>query len=509
MANVQIRKRQWVALLLAAAMLLELLPFAALKTYAAEADEATKIKASNVTFVDEDGNTTSIAAWMQKYEPEKDFAILTDFSFEIGEYTLGDTEKITWYVAENSANWTPDSNTHITIQGDVRLILQENSKVVNVHAIDIEKGGSLTIYGATTSTSENMGKLNVDSGTVDTGIQISEGGKLAIYGGRVSVPAGMGEYNSGIKNEDGGTLKIYGGKLTITGVDKGKGVGIDGAVEIRGGKVDVNVDATSATAFTGPTTISGGTVNATGSVGLDGDTTVSGGAQVTASSIEEDDRTGWNGLVLEKDEKTATVYGDVTLTENTDIPEGMTLFIPAGSTLTLADDVNLTLDKIDNEGLIYKGTNSQLMTYNGAAIVSGEDGENNVGKIESTTEHPSTTTNSTKPTQNTPNGQVQNNVQAAQGSDGGGDGLMLLLVGGGIAVGAVVYYRIREQRKAAAEAQLDPAATEETTEAALAQAAGDTVAVTVPAEAAETVPETTTATATPDATETAALDMAA
>jgi hypothetical protein len=488
MANVQIRKRQWVALLLAAAMLLELLPFAALNTYAAEAD------GSNVTFVDEDGNTTSIAAWMRenKYEDYAagKYQIITDFPAEIGKFTLGDTEKITWYVAEQAADWTESQNTRISVQGDVRLILQENSAVVNVHALDILANSSLTIYGATTGTGENMGELNIDTSQPEIGIDIEQGGKLAIYGGRVSVPAGMGLGQSGIKNEDGGTLSIGGGKLTITGDNIGSGAGIDGAVTITGGTVDVNV-SNSATAFTGPTTITGGTVNATGGIGLAGATTVNGNAMVTASSIAQEDRTDWNGLVCEPDEDgnltTMQVYGEVTLTENTEIPEGMTLSIPAESTLTLAEGVTLTLDKVSNQGVIVKDENSTVETHSGTNMADGEDGLD-LGTVVSTAGQ--NATNATQPTQSVTNVQSAPVAQGGGQASDDGSGMLLLLVGGGIAVGAVVYYRVKEQRKAAAEAQLDTAATDETAEAVAEEPAADAVAAAAEAtQAAETMPE--------------------
>jgi hypothetical protein len=511
MANERTRKLRVIAALLALAMLLELMPLAALK---AKAEETSYD--DSVLFLDENGDQVSIAEWMAEHQQGQTPIIASGLSDD--QDTLGSAGTTTWYVVSLAA-WIDKS---ITITGDVRIILMDgynsssgNLSLNNIYikGLTVSEGSSLTIYGesneemrAEKSANESTrwskmtyfpGQLSInmwndwdysenavisnysEAKSGETGITIKDGGSLAVYGGQLDVKA----VDVAI---EGGTVTIGGGIVKVnprTGGTTVSNSSINSTVDISGGTLEMtqspiigDVTISGGTVsncyyINGQATITGGTVNV-GS--LLSNAVVDGNAMITFSSAldESMDTSNWNCLAM-YDWETMQVYGNVTLTEDTEIQEDETLYIPEGSTLTLADGVTLKISKINNEGLILLGDGAQLLTSGGAEIVSDDDTEGNLGAVKTVAQleaEEAAKNAEQNASQNTPqkDAATQDNKQDnSEKQESNGGALIALLLGGGIAVGTVVYFYVRTLRAQAAEkAATEEVATEEVTEEA-------------------------------------------
>ncbi len=205
--------------------------------------------------------------------------------------------------------------------------------------------------------------------TISNGTVIATGGN-----GGAGIGSGLGK--------DAQSITITGGKITAIGGEGGAGIGGGAMVYHPADEPYPGIPEETLGGGSGAITITGGTVTAIGgeasTPSIDGSyyTTAPGignggscvyngeehiaptlgtfttsengsafiiatGGDGTAPAISDaDDKTGWNGVVVEN--KEGQVYGDVTLTENVEIPADVTLTIPAGSTLTVPEDVTLT-----------------------------------------------------------------------------------------------------------------------------------------------------------------------
>lgn len=203
-----------------------------------------------------------------------------------------------------------------------------------------------------------MGGAGIGSGKAGycTNIEINGGDITATgYNGAAGIGAGAGH-----RCRDG--ITITGGHVKATGGSKSEG---NGGAGIGGG----GGDKSSGGFAGGNILISGGYVEATGGAGSlnDGDgigngggfkgsdpstfaTSDAGNAIIFASAGGESgqaiyDQSGkenesWRGIIFENG--IGAVYGDQTLQTDLTIAEGLTLEIPAGTTLVVPDDVTLT-----------------------------------------------------------------------------------------------------------------------------------------------------------------------
>ena len=216
-------------------------------------------------------------------------------------------------------------------------------------------GGDITITG---------GNITAESDT-GAGIGGGEGPRTGGSGGNINISGGnikaISEYGAGIGGGWSGRIGGSGGNITITGgnitADSNTGAGIGGGygTDFGGGGAGGNI------------TISGGLVKATSTqgAGIGGSknrvetTTFSesennnygeagtfttgenGNAVILASKIaDQSDKANWHGVIFEG--TSGVVYGDVTPTENFEIPDGYTLDIPEDTTLTIAEGITMT-----------------------------------------------------------------------------------------------------------------------------------------------------------------------
>ena len=338
--------------------------------------------------------------------------------------TVVESTATTWGADDGQEHWYVVSSDvtiseRITVTGDVHLILADGCTLTTSKGITVASGNSLTIYAQ--SEDGGMGKLDAtgtnigdNDGTAGIGgtdestnfgkITINGGTITAIGGNRAAGIGGGGQQN----NSDtlSGIITINGGNITASGgyCAAGIGAGPDG----RGGTVSVAINGgTVATTggyggvgigngFYGRTnvtvTISGGTVTANngGSGAGIGDgfgsydstsftTGDNGNAVIIASSISDQNNTsGWKGVIFQG--STGQVYGNVTPTEDFEVPEGSTLTVPSGSSLTI-DDVTVTNNStivnygtitgdVSGSGKVLEGTTIEISLSNDGGSVA-------------------------------------------------------------------------------------------------------------------------------------------
>ncbi len=320
--NIKKYVRQFVALSLG------LLPTFSLTTVAAEA--------TNVAYLDADGNAQTCA---------------TATVVESGTTTWN----AGWYVVNSDVTIAD----RIAVNGDVHLILADG------YTLTAEKGisaysKSLTIYG------QKNGTGSLVATGADYGIDVYQS-HVTINGGTVEAETtgsngiGIGAY--------GGEITVSGG--TVTAIATGSnGIGIradNGDLTVSGGTVEAEATSPNGIgiyAFGGSVTVSGGTVeaeatspNGIGIYAFDGSVTVDGGGFVMATGSSNNNHISGsenftNGIVFKGND--GKVYGtSVTLTTDAEIPNGKTLVIEAGRTLTIPDNVTLTNNgTIKNYGTI-------------------------------------------------------------------------------------------------------------------------------------------------------------
>ncbi|MFT4106287.1 MAG: S-layer homology domain-containing protein [Lacrimispora sp.] len=288
-----------------------------------------------------------------------------------------------WYYADGSLT----IHNTLTVNGNVKIILTDGCDLtVNASTdsagIHVSGSNQLTIYAQ--STGDDMGALTAIGKIFGAGIGGNQGqasGIITINGGTVTAIGdgyaagigGGGNYTP-IGGEDGGVITINGGIVTATASAStgdpagigGGGYGNAGTIKITGGTVIANGSQKGigggAHKTGGTIEISGGTViaNGIGTGGYDASVsaTISGNAFIICTStlyggINKNNQAGWSGTIIEGN--TGTVYGTVTLTDDAEIPGGVTLTIPDGAALTIPDGKTLT-----NNGTILVESGSTL-----------------------------------------------------------------------------------------------------------------------------------------------------
>lgn len=219
--------------------------------------------------------------------------------------------------------------------------------------------------------------IHADSIIVNGGILTAAGGAgvgasgehsgapagYGIRGGSITISdaklTGTGHY--GIFSENG-EIKINGAAVEAVGDnDSGSGMSAAGITITGNSKVTASGRNGINAGGTGGVQISSGVVTATGirGQGISGafSTTETGNAFIIASSISNNaDTSDWKGIIFQSG--SGKVYGNITVNRDLLAPEGSTLEIEQGVTLTIAEDAEYTnVSTLINRGTIeVKGT---------------------------------------------------------------------------------------------------------------------------------------------------------
>ena len=277
--------------------------------------------------------------------------------------------------------WSNDVN--VTINGGV--VTASSSRGAGIGGGDSGASvGNILITGGTV-TASSSGGAGIGGGYSGAG-----GGTIEITGGTVTATGGA--FAAGIgggTDGEGQSVTIRGGTVTATGGTFCAGIGggglygsggkTGGTVLITGGVVRADGYAcgigNGSGAGGGSVTVSGGVVAAsinseTFSTGENGD------AIIVASGITDDDDTsGWSGLIITSAEGKGKFYGAKTkYIVNTDLE------IPSGCALTIKEDQSLTVDSgatltnrgtiVNNGTLINRGIFKNYGTVSGTAVDS-------------------------------------------------------------------------------------------------------------------------------------------
>lgn len=195
----------------------------------------------------------------------------TEYCYEytsISNDTLPTLNKLTsgWYVLDVDEGHT---STRITIEGDVKFIVTDNTECYFDYGIGLHAGNKLSIY--TQSTFANMTSLFVDNTMTDAPYGAGIGGDSAdvscgdlyVYGGWMGVwgskySAGIGGGGNGTSSDngagDGGNVTVYGGIIQSHGGELAAGIGGGGNGRSTGSRAGNG----------GKLTLYGGQVQATG-----------------------------------------------------------------------------------------------------------------------------------------------------------------------------------------------------------------------------------------------------
>ena len=168
-------------------------------------------KAGDVTYIDADGQTQTVA--------EGNY---------ITVYTDTTSWSTGWYVAQGEITiGSENSPRRVTVKGNVNLILEDGCNLTVNGGIEVADTNSLTIYAQ--STGSSMGTLNA-TGVADCagigGGNGHSGGKITISGGVVKATGGYeGAGIGGSYKGSGGEITINGGEVTANGGYSGAGIG--------------------------------------------------------------------------------------------------------------------------------------------------------------------------------------------------------------------------------------------------------------------------------------------
>ena len=293
--------------------------------------------------------------------------------------TWGDDNNDGWYVVNSNVT----ISTRVTVTGDVHLILADGASLDAAQGVNVGAGNSLTIYGQSDGTGELYANYNngsrgmLQNASAGIGSNEYEGcGTITINGGRIFACGGVQGISAGAGIGCGwnpstyrGTesITINGGCVTAKGAsaDYGGGAGIGGAgnsgsissVTITGGVIVAEGGSNGAAGIGGgghdgkldSISITGGWIQATGH-GRNGNdnngnaNAIGGGASKNPADTSKFSNT----VILDGHTKTGTVYGSASIEENAEIPEGYTLTIESGKTLTIPADGTLI-----NNGTIF------------------------------------------------------------------------------------------------------------------------------------------------------------
>ena len=293
--------------------------------------------------------------------------------------TWGDDNNDGWYVVNGDVT----IGQRVTVTGDVHLILTDGASLDAAQGVNVGAGNSLTIYGQSDGTGELYANYNngsrgmLQNASAGIGSNEYEGcGTITINGGRIFACGGVQGISAGAGISCGwnpstyrGTesITINGGCVTAKGAsaDYGGGAGIGGAgnsgsissVTITGGVIVAEGGSNGAAGIGGgghdgkldSISITGGWIQATGH-GRNGNdnngnaNAIGGGASKNPADTSKFSNT----VILDGHTKTGTVYGSASIEENAEIPEGYTLTIESGKTLTIPADGTLI-----NNGTIF------------------------------------------------------------------------------------------------------------------------------------------------------------
>ncbi|MCI5727342.1 MAG: hypothetical protein MR274_07535 [Clostridium sp.] len=306
-----------------------------------------------------DGDTLKIPA---KYLDENgeeqtaycDVAITAE---NINEYT---TLNSGWYVVKGSVL----AGSRITVSGDVKLILADQSILDVKGGIGVPQGSHFQIFGQEGQTgslkaTDNLELRNCGIGGTGRG---SYAGDITIHGGQITARAGL--YSAaigGAADGYGGNIIINDGTVTATGNESsaiGGGYnGICGNITINGGTVTANSSAWDAALgagrqgyapsdrINGKITITGGIVSAdsigSGYAGKSITVSIEGG--VTIGKITDSAT-----LLKEQGMLNNEIFGDFTLPIDWTVESGDSLYILENTFLTIPSEVTMT-----NNGKIY------------------------------------------------------------------------------------------------------------------------------------------------------------
>lgn len=320
--------------------------------------------------------------------------------------TLGDDEaaKVTnedgsveyWYVAEGTIQ-----GQNIVASGDVHIILKDGcSWTIPWHLnMDGTPTCNLTIYGQ--SEGDNMGLLKVGpSGPRDKyytdlpdGISGNHCGDITINGGHIisvcewqyqhGAAIGAGNYG-GVGGGHCGNIAINGGHVEATagvgaaGIGSGVPNGWCGDITITGGIVSA-YGSTSHSMWPGGAGIGHGSwdegsVSGAFSTGANGDAVIFAQSQNSDAISNVNSRDDWHGVIFEND--TGHVYGLEKMPRSFTIPEGKTLIIDEGQTVTIPADIEIEVNgAIEVRGtLVNEGTlsGSGELRVNAGGELSGD-----------------------------------------------------------------------------------------------------------------------------------------
>lgn len=287
-----------------------------------------------------------------------------------------DVELTLFLTGENILGCNNSDKAKLHVPPGAILTIKGDGKLTTSSRIGAAIGGN---------SGENCGIIIIESGTIaislwasGAGIGAGAGsptpntGKIIINGGNIGWVSNdnspTGAFIGGGEGCDGGNVTINGGHIkascSVSGaaIGGGKGGGA-GEITITGGLVKAygrhgspvigpGADYTDSGSG-GTITISGGVVDASAydqnnTVPIGGTNTaveITGNAVVFAYNTESNDNAGissttdesqWKGIVFKG--KTGNVYGNVTLSESVVIPDGFTLTVDEGKTLTVEKD---------------------------------------------------------------------------------------------------------------------------------------------------------------------------
>ena len=271
------RTKRCFSVLLSLAMLVALLPLAALPAAATEINQ----------------NTTSWSG---------DMSVAGDVTIDSG---VSLTAAATLTVAKGktlTVNGTVDTGTYtLTVAGPGTLVVNSPEKDGDDNGAP-GVSGKLTVTGGSVSIKGGSGFYGAGA----PGIR----GELTVSGGAVMVTGGTGEYGGcpGVE----GNVFVYGGDVTFIGAAGGTGsggAGVNGNVTLNGGSIRTtggggnSSNGSGGAGVSGSVTVSSGKATITG--GQDGGAGVSGGVYVTGGDVEIAGGSSYYGG--------AGVNGDVTL----------------------------------------------------------------------------------------------------------------------------------------------------------------------------------------------------
>ena len=382
-------KRKLLAALLCGAMLTTLAPVQTV--FAEEPVPVTTVETGSLTveggtnyiYIDENG---------EEQIPSDGVTLLDENTKEL---------KDGWYVAQGEIG----IDSRVTVKGNVHLILLDDSKLTVNGGIEVPKDNSLTIYGQ----EKGNGTLEANAGdSGDAGIGgtkdgQSDSGTVTINGGIINATGHTGiggsqAYDWNYEGGHNGTVIINGGRVTAIGTyGSGIGGGVRGGPGENGGGGTVTIKGGYVYAKAGGP---GSGIGGGGEGANSATVNISGNAVVVAiagnndqmPAIDDNDVSSYNNSLVFEQKKGQTslsgkMTGDVTISEDLELPENATLEIPDGSTLTISKDTTLTIPDSttltipEGSTLTNNGTIANDGTIAGQGTLTGEGALQGNGKV--------------------------------------------------------------------------------------------------------------------------------